>query len=109
MADNDSVILIAEDKGKKIGQIRFDINRKADIAEVDIAIIPMCRGKGYGVKLLKMGCKYAFERLHIKRVIAHIKPENEISVITFSNAGFLNCGYVDYKAQKCVEMVLENE
>lgn len=109
MTDKDTVILIAEDNGNKIGQIRFDINRKADVAEVDIAIIPVCRGKGSGVNLLKMGCKYAFKKLHIKKIVAHIKLENEISVKTFSKVGFLNLGHVDYKVQKCIEMVLKNE
>lgn len=108
LTDENTVILIFENNEDKVGQIRFDIDRKLNVAEVDIAIIRVCRGKGYGVELLKMGCKYAFEKLRIKKIVAHIKAENAISVKTFSKVGFLNCGYVDYKNQKSVEMVLKN-
>ena len=109
LTDGDTTILIAENNSDKIGQIRFDIDRKTGVAEVDIAVMAACRGKGYGAKILKMGCKYVLKKLHIKKIIAHIKPRNEISVKTFSTTGFSNCGCVDYKAQKCIEMLLENE
>ena len=108
IVDKNAIILIIEDNDNRIGQIRFDIDKKSNVAEADIAIMPAYRRKGYGVKTLKIGCKYAFEKLHIEKIIAHIKPENEISIKTFAKAGFLNCGYVDHKTQKCVEMVLKS-
>ena len=81
--NKNAIILIAKDNDNKVGQIRFDIDRKASVAEVDIAIATAYKGKGNGVKFLKMGCRYVFEKLHIGEIIAHIKPKNEISVKTF--------------------------
>lgn len=100
VADEDCVILIAEDNGRRIGEIRFDVDRKTGVAEVDIAVVPKCRAKGYGVRTMQMGCNYAFEKLHIK-------AENEISIKMCTRAGFSSCGYIDYRAQKAVQMVLK--
>lgn len=109
LTGEDTIILIAENDGDKIGQIRFDIDSKIDTAEVDIAVIQKYRGKGLGTKFLKMACDYAFEKLHMKKIVAYIKFENEISVKSFSKAGFKNCGFANYKGHKCVKMALEKE
>ena len=104
---NSSVILIAENNGERIGQIRFDVDSKTNSVEIDIAIVSIHRGKRFGLKLLKVGCKYAFKKLHVSKIIAHIKAENIISFKTFLKAGFLSSGYINnYKSCNCIEMLL---
>lgn len=104
-----TIILIAEKDSEEIGQIRFDFERKTKIAEVDIAIKAKWRGKGYGLKLLKQGCKYAFGALKIKEITAHIKAGNKISVRIFSKAGFSNYGFIEYNSHKCIEMRFKDD
>jgi UDP-2,4-diacetamido-2,4,6-trideoxy-beta-L-altropyranose hydrolase len=106
LLDKNAIIFIAENNGLKVGQIRFDIDKIKCKAEVDIAIAPKYRAKGYGVKLLTSGCKFIFKKTSkCKKIVAYIKPENEISIRIFSKAGFQNCGCVNHNRIKCVEMV----
>jgi RimJ/RimL family protein N-acetyltransferase len=100
-------ILIAEYNNRRIGQIRFDLNKKRENAEVSIAILPEYRQKGLAVKVLKLGCLYAAKMLSIKNCLAFIKIENEISVKTFSKAGFLMKGNSVKKGHNSIEMNLE--
>ena len=103
----DCLILIAEYKGRRIGQIRFDLDERIENAEVSIAILPKYRQKGLGVKILKLGCYYAFEMLSIKKYLAFIKIDNDVSVKAFSKAGFSKKGYSVKSGCNSIEMVLE--
>jgi RimJ/RimL family protein N-acetyltransferase len=105
LIEGNSIILIGEEKGVKVGQVRFDVERKMISAELDVS---SQRGKGYGGMLLRRGCRYTFKKLRIRKIVAHIKEKNDTSIKTFIKAEFMNCGHVYYKDQKCVEMILKN-
>lgn len=104
LKDKNQLILIGEINKEKIGQIRFEI--KKDHAEVSLAICSSQRGVGYGLQLLAIGCRYAFDNLKIKNIFAHIKPENEASIQTFTKAGFVKAGIVEFNSQPCLKMHL---
>ncbi|UCG02608.1 MAG: GNAT family N-acetyltransferase [Candidatus Heimdallarchaeota archaeon] len=102
-----SLILIAEYGEQRVGQIRFDIGEMANRAEVSIGVLPKFRQKGFGVKILKIGCKLASKNLQISSINAFIKKENLISIRTFSKAGFEKKGYLEYKGYHSMEMELD--
>ena len=107
LTDKNCLILIAEEKRRKIGQVRFDKDDNAQSAEVNIALIQEFRGKGYGSNILKSACQYAFKRFGLTSIIAHIKLDNPPSVRSFLKVGFRQIGVIEYKGTSCLEMILE--
>jgi RimJ/RimL family protein N-acetyltransferase len=104
LESKDSIILVAEEKGERIGQVRFDVGNDGT-AEIDISIVPVYRGKGNGSELLKEACAYAFSGAGIEAIVAHIKPENRASVRVFEKAGFEVTGTTEFKGHACIEMI----
>jgi len=84
--DRNRLLYIAEEKGAKIGMVRFDI--EGEIAEVSINLAPNMRGKGYGARLLDM----AHQKLNAEKknlvVSAKVKASNMASIKTFLKAGY---------------------
>lgn len=108
LADPNVFMLIAEESGRKIAQIRFDFNPRTRTAEVGIAVKPFFRGKGKGSFILQTGCRYALSRYKVKKIKAHIKKKNSASLRLFTRAGFQNLGVRYFKGHPCVEMILWN-
>ncbi|MEW6070889.1 MAG: GNAT family N-acetyltransferase, partial [Candidatus Thermoplasmatota archaeon] len=81
------VILIAMRHNLEIGVVRFDVKEDKS-AEISVSVAPEHRGKGFGSKIIKDGCGYAFDCLNIDCVIARIKKINKKSIRAFSKAGF---------------------
>ena len=88
LRDENRKILMVEEEGNTVGVIRLDINPKNRIAEINISIPRPKRGKGLGLLGIKNTCRYAFESLNVKEIIAKIKKENIASIKMFSRAGF---------------------
>jgi len=107
LRDANCLILIIEDGGKKIGQVRFDKDNNVQSAEVNIALTKEFRSRGYGSAALKMVCKHALEHFGVIKIIAHIKKDNAASLKSFAKAGFRIAGDVDFNGQMCAEMILE--
>ena len=106
--DRNTVLLIAERRGKRQGQIRFSVNFPKKEAEVDIALTVESRGRGYGLRLLRRGCRLVFDRMPIHKILAFIKPDNAASLKIFSKAGFIRSSTVRRKKHPCVRMVLDS-
>lgn len=86
----DSVLLILENKGLQIGQIRFDLIKNS--ALIDYSIDEKYRGQGLGDKLLKMGMNFFlinFNRKKIKLYRAVVKKSNLASIKLFTKNGFI--------------------
>ena len=67
--------------------VRFD--KEWNSAKISIAISPSMCGKGYGAKLLIVGCKKYFEKeLTVRFITAEIKNNNLVSIKVFTKAGF---------------------
>lgn len=75
-------------KNSFIGQIRFELQN--DSAVTSISISDDFRGKGLSKKIIKTGCERAFREFnHIKKIIAFIRPENNVSINSFISSGFI--------------------
>lgn len=74
-------------QGESIGVVRFD--EVGETAEINITIADEFRGKGYGCQSIWQACRFFLaSHPHIKKVIARIKEENEVSIKSFAKANF---------------------
>lgn len=103
---NTKILIIENNHKKEIGQVRFDINYQG-VAKVSIIIDKDKRGRGYGAKVLKLSCEYAFKSFPIKEMIAYIKWENAPSLRIFKKSGFTIKRAKKIKGCSCYEMSLE--
>jgi RimJ/RimL family protein N-acetyltransferase len=87
LADPACAILIAEEGGGAVGQLRFD-RVGPDLAEVDIAVAPEARGRGIAREILGLGLERVENLLGVTRVRALVKPDNQPSLRAFRAAGF---------------------
>jgi spore coat polysaccharide biosynthesis protein SpsF len=104
LIDKNSIIFICEDGQDVIGEMRLD--RVGNIAEVDVCVDPIFRGKGLGAEILIKGSKVAFQKLSVDELIAHIKKDNKTSLRAFEKAGFVKIGIKNIKGQECMELSL---
>jgi RimJ/RimL family protein N-acetyltransferase len=84
LTDPDTAILIAEDEGEPVGQIRFD--RSGDAAVIDVAVAPEARGRGLGTSLIRAGATSC--PLPVTTLRAQVVPANGASLTAFRRAGF---------------------
>jgi UDP-2,4-diacetamido-2,4,6-trideoxy-beta-L-altropyranose hydrolase len=94
LADARCVILIAEEDGQPVAQVRFD-RVDARIAEAHIAVDPAARGRGVGRSALRLALPGARRALGVDKVLARIKRENTASLRAFHAAGFSVVGERD--------------
>lgn len=71
-----------------VGQVRFDRNRSAGVAEIDISIAPDQRGKGLGASLLLHAEAAWRRRCYNGKLIARVKRTNSASLAMFASAGY---------------------
>ena len=91
-----------------MGQVRLDCNENS--AEINIAILPDYRGRGYAVFAIKESCVMIFDEFPgLDVVFAHIQENNMASQKSFFGAGFKSRGNTLYKNNKCVEFALTRE
>jgi spore coat polysaccharide biosynthesis predicted glycosyltransferase SpsG/RimJ/RimL family protein N-acetyltransferase len=88
LADDDSLLLIAEESGTPIGTIRVQ-KKKPSIGEVSITMAPEVRGSGLATYLIKQCESKAETELGLSEIGALIKPENLASRRAFENAGYV--------------------
>ncbi len=77
-------LLIATIDDKKVGTIRFDLEK--NIASISININPTCRGENMAVEILLLAQDYAPKEAQSLR--AEIKRGNTASLKTFERAGY---------------------
>ena len=88
LADPDRILLIGLDGDRPVGAIRYDIQGEA--ADISVFLDPEVRGRGYGVRLIRAGSDWlAASRPSLRRLDAHIHPDNRASLVAFSAAGFV--------------------
>ena len=91
-------ILIAEEKGVKVGVFRSDPSRREEwprqshvrAADVSVAVAPEARGRGLGFALIRMGTQAQFRRGY-DACVAVIRLENAASLRAFLRAGYEWC------------------
>lgn len=90
-------------KWKAVGQVRLD-----EDDEIHISVAPEFRNKGLGTAVLRSGIDYFSGNTKIKKIYAHIKPDNLRSVKIFKNTGFKLSRKSVFKGHECLEYVLES-
>src|SRR4051812_28020749 len=86
-------LLVAEVAGAPIGVVRLDANNSRSVYVVSLNLGPAARGRGYAVPALDAARDWL--KVHdsgARRLLAHIRPDNERSVRTFESAGYVNTG-----------------
>ena len=87
LGDPARVLLIGELDGEAIGVLRYDLHDET--AMVSIYLDPRVAGAGRGASLLRSGARYlAAAHPQVRKVLAHILPDNMRSISTFRSAGF---------------------
>ncbi|EME70301.1 hypothetical protein H261_08948 [Paramagnetospirillum caucaseum] len=94
LADSARILLIAEDKGEKLGMVRFD--RHDDGAwEVGINLAPTARGRGLAAGVLAGAVAAAFPAAARPPLVAQVKHDNPASRRIFLRCGFVLADEVD--------------
>jgi RimJ/RimL family protein N-acetyltransferase len=88
LADPAVRLAIAEVDGVAVGQLRAELTGSPAEAEVHLGLAPEARGRGLGSRLVEAGVRLAAAELGVRRVIAHVRPDNVASVRSFERAGF---------------------
>lgn len=101
-----------DDAGRVIGHLLMRLANFEDnsLRFGFIVVDPRLRGKGYGVQMISLALKYAFEILGVKRVSLGVFENNPAARKCYEAAGFRETGYdpdyFDYhgKSWGCIEM-----
>ena len=84
------IFVALDEEGIPVGHF---LMRKADYQQNSIhfgfiIVDPNIRGKGYGVEMLKLGVKYAFEILKVKRITLGVFDVNPGAKACYKKVGF---------------------
>jgi L-amino acid N-acyltransferase YncA len=91
LADPACAILIAEEKGQSVGQLRLD-RAASYLAEVHITVAPEARGHGVGREILALAVRDAQILIGVTHLRALVKRSNTASLRAFRAAGFQETG-----------------
>ncbi|MDM4772062.1 UDP-2,4-diacetamido-2,4,6-trideoxy-beta-L-altropyranose hydrolase [Solimonas sp. SE-A11] len=87
LADPQRALLIAEDQGRPVGVLRYDVQQ--DGALVSIYLVPGCGGAGYGSAILGAGSRWlAAEQPEVRTVVGEVLEANVASHRAFREAGY---------------------
>ena len=87
IADQDRIILIATEDGRRLGMVRFDRSDGAWLVSINLA--PEARGKGYGRAVLTEAMAVLRASNGPCRLSAEIKGNNAPSLRLFERCGFV--------------------
>jgi RimJ/RimL family protein N-acetyltransferase len=80
-------MFIVIDQGKPIGQIRFEHENQHDCV-VSVYLLQEYTGRGYGLRVIALGCALIFDAWDVDRIIACVRLENRAGRSVFLKAGF---------------------
>jgi len=86
LADPATLLLIAEEDGLAVGQVRLDRDGANGAGEVSIAVAPQARGRGIGRTMLM--ALAARDDLGVATLRARVKADNAASLALFAAAGY---------------------
>jgi len=94
LADPACRIVVVEEDGTPVGQVRFD--RLDDgRGEIHIAIAAEARGRGVGREALRLAVYRAPELIGAQHILARVKESNESSLRMFRSVGFVETARPD--------------
>lgn len=80
-----------------------------EIARISVSIDRKERGKGYGPSAIRMTSDRLLESEHVKRIVAHVKKDNPLSLAAFQRAGFIITGTPRIMGIEALEMTYTRE
>lgn len=80
-------ILILEQAGVPVGQLRFDLNNDS-AWEIDYSVAIEHRGMGFGKKVISRGVEFLRKSGRIEQILAKVKVSNPGSARVFRTQGF---------------------
>ncbi len=98
------IFILYNEARSSVGQIRFDVDK--GVGYVDIAIDPKERKKGYATEGLLITCPHMFKTASLRKIVAHVKKDNEASYRSFRKAGFQDLGVQEIKETSCYVLEL---
>lgn len=76
-------------QNKSVGTLIIsNIDKANKVGNINIKLLPQEQGKGLGTISLKLACQYAFEKVDLYCLTAHILSDNEASQKLFKKVGF---------------------
>jgi RimJ/RimL family protein N-acetyltransferase len=87
LRNNARLILIVQLENCPIGLVRFD-RYDAMSAVISVYLMEKHTGRGYGLEVIRRGCRTVFERWDVSRVTAHVRSDNAPAQSAFMKAGF---------------------
>jgi RimJ/RimL family protein N-acetyltransferase len=94
LRDPDCALLIIDDDGRAVGQIRLD-RLAANVAEVSISLAAEARGRHVGREALRLCAFEASRLLGVVTIVARVRQDNEASLAAFRAAGYRVVGHRD--------------
>lgn len=91
LSDPDCALMLIEDGGEPSGSVRLE-REDAETATVHVVVAPQARGRGLASWAVSEITDRAGKLLGVKRVTAHVKPDNAASLAAFRSAGFTESG-----------------
>lgn len=100
---------LVQENGTYIGVIDF-INISSDFCEFGLYANIALKGKGKGNLLIDLVIKYAFNNLHVSKLIAEVYIENERAISLYKRNNFLETHkkLIDKREVLCMELNYEN-
>lgn len=90
MNNSKYLILVAcGEKKQKFGQIRFDIDRKKNIAHVNVHLNPQYFNKGLGSRIISKGTQFLHKQYPLMKICAEILIDNVASQKAFVKNGYV--------------------
>lgn len=94
LVDPDRQLLICEQAGEPVGQVRFD-RLGENRYEISVALAPAARGQQLSSPLIALAVKKLHESSPGAKVEAHVRNGNDRSLAAFHRAGFRASGEED--------------
>jgi RimJ/RimL family protein N-acetyltransferase len=94
LSDADCRLLVIEEDGRPIGQVRLE-RTSATVATVSVSVAEQKRGRGLGREALRLACGDARRSLRVDELRALVRRENHTSLAAFAAVGFRRAGERD--------------
>lgn len=105
IADSNCLIFVFfNDEDTPVGQMRFETSGRE--AESNVSVSASHRSIGYGSQMIQMASQRLFRETGVKKIYAHIKPENKASIRAFKKAGYKPAKTISLKGHRALQMVL---
>ncbi len=105
LASPDTKFYLLLEDGEPVGQIRYDRDADGQAAEISFSIAKENRGRGFGIKVLRLTAERAARDLSCREIVGFVIEDNEASSKAFLRAGFTTEGTVEIHGRRAFRFV----